>query len=146
MRVKKVYVNDVTIGEAQTWPDVDRLLREKDVQFEVKPRAVEGPDAFILHGTLVAPKPSEGKGPAGVVKPAEPKMSERAAAVVKGLVRTDRAAKGISPDHGMLRLECLSGGFYWVSLDGGRLLRGADLFGADEMQAKFRDAMERAGS
>jgi hypothetical protein len=145
MRVKQVYVNDAIIGEAQTWPDVDRLLLEKDVQFEVKPHAVEGPDAFILHGTPMISKSAEGKGPAGVVKSAEPKMSERAAAIVRGLVRTERTTKGVSSDQGMLRLECLSGGFYWISLDGGRLLRGAELIDAEELQAKFRDAMERAG-
>ena len=146
MRVKQVYVNDAIVGEAQTWADVDGLLREKGVQFEGKPRAVEGPDAFVLHGTVVVAKPSEVKGPVRAVNPAEPAMSERAAAIVRGLVRTERAAKRISPDQGMLRLECLSGGFYWISFDGGRLLRGADLFSADELQVKFRDAMERAGS
>ena len=52
MQIKQVYVNDAVIGEAQTWPDVENLLREKNVQFEGKPSAVEGPAAFFLQGTL----------------------------------------------------------------------------------------------
>jgi hypothetical protein len=145
MRVKQVYVNDAIVGEAQTLADVDRLLREKDVQFEVKPRAVEGPDAFILHGTLAMSERSGAKHPAGYVKPAESVISERAGAIVRGLVRTERAAKGVVSDQGMLRLECLSGGYYWVSLDGSDIRRGSALAAADELQAKFQDSMERAG-
>ena len=72
-------------------------------------------------------------------------ISERAAAIATGLVRTERAAKGIRSDQGMLRLECLSGGFYWISLDGVGDLRGSALPAADELQAKFHDTMERAG-
>jgi hypothetical protein len=45
----------------------------------------------------------------------------------------------------MLRLECSSGGFYWISLDGSQVLRGPTLREADELQAKFTDAMEREG-
>jgi hypothetical protein len=72
-------------------------------------------------------------------------MSERAAAVTRGLVRSGRAAKDIRYEEGMLRLQCLSSGFYWISLDGSQVLRGSTLTEADELQAKFRDAMERAG-
>jgi hypothetical protein len=143
MRAKQVYVNDALIGEAQTWPDVERLLREKSVQFEGKPRAVEGPAGFFLHGTLAISEPNN-KG-AEVGKRDEPVMSERAAAIARGLVRTGRAAMGIRSDQGMLRLQCLSGGFYWISLDGSDVLRGSTLTEADELQAKFRDTMERAG-
>ena len=47
----------------------------------------------------------------------------------------------------MLRLKCKSGsGYYWVSLDGGRLLRGMTPFEAEELQPKFIDAMERTGA
>ena len=145
MRMKQVYVNDAIIGEAQTWADVDRLLREKDVQFEVKPRAVEGPAAFNLHGTLVIAKPSEVKDAARIVKLVEPVISERAAAIVRGLVRTERAVKGVVSDQGMLRLECLSGGYYWISFDGSSIRRGTALAAADELQAKFQDTIERAG-
>jgi len=144
MRVKQVYVNDAVIGEARTWPDVEKLLREKNVQFESKPRSVEGPAAFFLHGTLAPSEPSQGNK-AKVAKPDEPVISERAAAIVRGLVRTERAAKGIGSDQGMLRLKCLSGGFYWISFDGSEVLRGPTLREGDELQLKFIDAMERAG-
>ena len=144
-RVKQVYVNDAVIGEAQTWPDVDKLLREKNVHFEGERRAVEGPTAFFLHGTLATSEPSQRNRAEKIAKPDELVISERAAAIARGLVRTERAAKGIGSDQGMLRLECLSGGFYWISLDGSHILRGPTLMEADELQAKFRDAMERAG-
>jgi hypothetical protein len=144
MQIKQVYVNDAVIGDAQTWPDVERLLLEKNVQFESKPSAVEGPTAFFLQGILAITEPRERKA-AEVAKPDEPPMSERAAAIARGLVRTGRAAKGIGPGQGMVSLQCLNGGFYWISLDGSQVLRGSTLMAADELQAKFRDAMERAG-
>jgi hypothetical protein len=144
MLIKQVYVNDAVIGEAQTWPDVENLLREKNVQFEGKPSAVEGPAAFFLQGTLAITEQRE-RNKAAQVEPGEPAMSERAAAIARGLVRTGRAAKGIGPGQGMVRLQCLNGGFYWISLDGSEVLRGSTLMAADELQAKFRDAMERAG-
>ena len=118
MRIKQVYVNDAAIGEAQTWPDVEKLLREKNVQFEGQPRAVEGPAAFFLHGTLAISEPREGNKSGEIAEPDEPEMSERAAAVTRGLVRSGRAAKDIRYEEGMLRLQCLSSGFYWISLDG----------------------------
>ena len=145
MLMKQVYVNDAVIGDAQTWPDVEKLLREKNVQFESKPRAVEGPAAFFLHGTLAISEPRGDNRMAEVAKPDEPVMSERAAAVARGLVRTGRATKGIGSDQGMLRLQCLSGDFYWISIDGSDVRRGSTLREADELQAKFTDAMERAG-
>jgi len=61
------------------------------------------------------------------------------------LMRTKRAAKSVVADQGTLRLVCLKGGYYWVSLDGNRLRRGKELFDAEELQPKFIDAMERAG-
>ena len=46
----------------------------------------------------------------------------------------------------MLRLECHRGDdYYWIALDGSRLLRGKWLPEADELQPKFIDAMERVG-
>jgi len=45
----------------------------------------------------------------------------------------------------MLKLECTKGGYYWISLDGSRVLRGKAIFDAEELQPKFADAMERAG-
>jgi hypothetical protein len=72
--------------------------------------------------------------------------SDRAKAIAKGLVRTERAARGSKLIHGMLRLECHGGNdYYWIALDGSRLLRGRWLSETDELQPKFTDAMERAG-
>ena len=77
--------------------------------------------------------------------PTEQLISPRAKAIAQGLIRTDRAgARGVY-DRGTLRLECLSGGFYWIALNGSRLLRGTRLPTADELQPKFIEAMERAG-
>ena len=81
-----------------------------------------------------------------MVTPADPALSARAKAIAEGLIRTDRADHHGAIEHAMLRPASRKGGFYWISLDGSRLLRGAELFGAEELQAKFRDAMERAGS
>lgn len=53
MQVKQVYVNDLIMGEAQTWADVYRLLGKKGVRFEGKPGAAEGPTAFFLYGAVV---------------------------------------------------------------------------------------------
>jgi hypothetical protein len=73
-------------------------------------------------------------------------LSEKAKAIAKGLVRTERAAKDSKLIHGMLRLERHSGkDYYWIALDGSRLLRGRWVSGAAELQPKFTDAMERAG-
>ncbi len=52
MNSKQVCVNSAVIGEAHTWADVDRLLREKDVRFESELRAAEGPTAFYLNGII----------------------------------------------------------------------------------------------
>jgi hypothetical protein len=52
MLVKKVYVNDVLIGEASTWAEVYRLLGVEGVHFMGKPGAAEGPTAFYLSGAI----------------------------------------------------------------------------------------------
>ena len=52
MLTKKVYVNDVLIGEAATWAEVYRLLGVQGVHFMGKPGAAEGPSAFYLSGTV----------------------------------------------------------------------------------------------
>jgi hypothetical protein len=44
-----------------------------------------------------------------------------------------------------LRLNCRSGGHYWIALNGRQVRRGKTLTKADELQPKFIDAMERAG-
>jgi len=64
---------------------------------------------------------------------AEPKISTRATSIALGLIRTERAAWIIKAHQGMLRLECHSGDdYYWIALDGSRLLRGKWLSDADE--------------
>ena len=52
MLVKKVYVNDMLIGEASTWAEVYRLLGVQGVHFMGKPGAAEGPSAFYLSGAV----------------------------------------------------------------------------------------------
>src|SRR5215469_10351712 len=52
MLVKKVYVNDVLLGQASTWTEVYRLLASQGVHFMGKPGAAEGPTAFYLSGTV----------------------------------------------------------------------------------------------
>jgi len=52
MLVKKVYVNDVLIGQASTWAEVYRLLGLQGVHFMGKPGAAEGPSAFYLSGSV----------------------------------------------------------------------------------------------
>jgi hypothetical protein len=52
MLVKKVYVNDLLLGQASTWTEVYRLLGANGVHFIGKPGAAEGPTAFYLSGTV----------------------------------------------------------------------------------------------
>lgn len=52
MQIKKVYVNDVLVGQASTWAEVHRLLGQQGVHFMGKPGAAEGPSAFYLSGTV----------------------------------------------------------------------------------------------
>jgi hypothetical protein len=77
--------------------------------------------------------------------PIESAIYGRARAIVQGLIRTRRAGHKGVVDRGMLKLECTKGGYYWLSLDGGRLHRGSALIEAEELQPKFINAMERAG-
>ena len=77
--------------------------------------------------------------------PSEVEISPRATTIARGLIATRRAAGIIAMDNGTLRIRCRAGGYYWISLDGRRVLRGKMLFEADELQPKFSDAMERAG-
>ena len=76
----------------------------------------------------------------------ESPISPRAKAIADGLIRTDRAGKHSVHDRGMLRLERRSGGFYWIALNGSRVLRGNALFNADELQPNFIEAMAEAGA
>jgi hypothetical protein len=63
----------------------------------------------------------------------DPVISERAKAIVQGLINSDRARhKGVF-DQG------------WISLNGGRVLKGLSPFASVELQPKFIEAMEWAG-
>ena len=75
----------------------------------------------------------------------EPTLSGRARVIAEGLFRTKRAGRHGVVDRGMVKLECTKGGYYWISLDGSRVLRGKAIFDAEVLQPKFIDAMERAG-
>src|ERR1700676_5122791 len=74
-----------------------------------------------------------GRWTAMVSTQVDPHITEGAHKVARGLIRTKRAAPLINVDHGMLRLGCLGGDSYWVSLDGRRVLRGEALFEANEL-------------
>ncbi len=76
--------------------------------------------------------------------PGDSIVSQRARAVAQGLIRTGRAEHHGVFDRGMLKLRGRKGGNYWVSLDGSRLLRGRELFEAEELHPGFIDVMERA--
>ena len=69
----------------------------------------------------------------------------RAKAIAEGLVRTGRASdQRLTSGHFRLRANN-GGGFYWIAVDGSRLLRGDELDGAEELQPKFVLAMVQAG-
>jgi hypothetical protein len=76
--------------------------------------------------------------------PNDAEISARATMIARGLLATKRAVGIISMDHDRLRLKCHAGRHYWIDLDGRRVLRGMLLSGAEELQPKFIDAMERA--
>jgi hypothetical protein len=75
----------------------------------------------------------------------EPPFSRRAEEIASGLVRSGRAsAPRKVHDHIELRAN-RGGGFYWITIDGSRLLRGDDLDTAEELQPNFAQAMAQAG-
>ena len=75
----------------------------------------------------------------------EPALSARGRAIATGLIRSKRAdSRGVF-DNGMLRLDRKGGGYYWISLNGARLLKGDKIFDADELQPGFADAMMLSG-
>ena len=147
MKRKNVYVNEKMIGEGGTWGSVHQLLSERGITFVNAPTAVEGPDAFFMRGEVANSDPSKPAVDSGAQSLAamHPGISERAAAIAQGLVNTGRA-KCPQPDKGMLRLECLDGGFYWISSSGDQVLRGSSQSEADELRRKIIDDMERAGT
>jgi hypothetical protein len=64
------------------------------------------------------------------------------------LIRTKRvpdSEEAAETTSRFLRLRAILGAFYWVSLDGRRVLRGDRPDRADELQPGFIDAMVRAG-
>jgi hypothetical protein len=71
------------------------------------------------------------------------KPSPRAQAIAAGLVRSGRAARSRVAGN-FIRADG-GGAVYWVSRDGGRLLRGDVVDSADELQRGFIEAMARAG-
>jgi hypothetical protein len=66
-------------------------------------------------------------------------------AIARGLINTDRAARGLKLRNRTLQFECLNGGYCWISLDGLQLYRGSAFLQANELQSKFIEAMEQAG-
>jgi hypothetical protein len=81
--------------------------------------------------------------------PREKVASARALSIAKGLIRTKRASNSKEGEETttsrFLRLRAIPGAFYWISLDGRRVLRGDRPDRADELQPGFIDAMVRAG-
>ena len=61
MRVKTVYLNDLPIGRASTWAEVEQLLAKSGVHFIGKPGMAEGPTGFYVHGTLATAAGLEAK-------------------------------------------------------------------------------------
>ena len=70
--------------------------------------------------------------------------SERALAIARGLIRTQRSSD-VNAVEGYLRLPSGEDEFYWISFDGSHLLRGHRREFAEELQPGFTDAMARVG-
>jgi hypothetical protein len=75
---------------------------------------------------------------------AKVEVSDRARAIIEGLLRTGRGS-GPHVAGAHIRLCSKIDGFYWVRLDGSRLLRGHNLQGAARLQKSFTETMVRAG-
>ncbi len=69
----------------------------------------------------------------------------RAQSIVDGLVKTGRAAKPRLTKDFILLDRDGERGFYWVSIDGERVLKGDTPSTAEELQPGFLQAMERVG-
>jgi hypothetical protein len=79
------------------------------------------------------------------------RLSDRALAVLAGLVRSQRVAPMLpgsaNTARGFLRLDRAAGGFYWLSIAGNELRRGhGDPAEADVISGSFVEAMMRLGS
>lgn len=83
-------------------------------------------------------------GDLGAMPDPTPAVSDRAQAIIDGLVRTLRAS---DPRFvgAYVRLRARVDGFYWVHVDGSELLRANDLDSAEPLQAPFAETMVRAG-
>jgi len=68
-----------------------------------------------------------------------------AAAIAKGLVRSDRAHDRVEKVGDVLRLERKNGGDYWITFDGRELRQGMTLGEAEPLQPSFVTAMTAAG-
>lgn len=54
MQIKTVFVNDVPVGQASTWTEVETLLGKVGIWFIGKPGAAEGPTGFFIYGSRAA--------------------------------------------------------------------------------------------
>ncbi len=71
--------------------------------------------------------------------------SERALAIARGLIRTQRSSE-VNTVEVYLHLPSGDDEFYWISFDGSHLLRGHWRDLAEELQPGFTNAMARVGS
>ena len=53
VQTKTVYVDDVAIGEASNWEEVEVLLGDVGIAFIDRPGAAEGPTGFFIYGASV---------------------------------------------------------------------------------------------
>ena len=81
----------------------------------------------------------------GIGMSSDESPNHRARAITDGLLATGRAANP-AQIVGFIVLAARSGGFYWVTNDGHRLLRGDRLEDADDLQPNFVETMVRTGS
>jgi hypothetical protein len=79
------------------------------------------------------------------------RLSDRALAIVAGLVQSKKVAPMVPGSanmaRGFMRLDRVGaeGIFYWIALDGSTLKRGRDLAEADDLAPGFVQSMERLG-
>ena len=70
-------------------------------------------------------------------------LAPKARSIAEGLIATGRGSELCLTDS-YVRLRAKAGGFYWISFDGRRLLRGDEVSEAEPLQPKFADAMSKA--
>jgi hypothetical protein len=77
-----------------------------------------------------------------------PAIADRAVAIVRGLRATGRAVVrrgSLELDGNYIRVDRVAAGYFWIAVDGTRLLRGTDFDAMDELQPGFAAEMARAG-